>query len=129
MNRGCRRPALTSVSQLLAWLAGLKDNLKLLRSTLCINPHLQQHITLFPLGLSSKNDTCWVVSDNNNVGDGFTMCGHNTSAEAQAAAQPGYSVRSSMLVRRLDDLLQEDVKVGQYMWFGIFYILYDLCLK
>lgn len=92
--------------------AGLADNVRLIQASLCTNPVLQHQVTFFPLGLSAKNDTCWVIAGTGNLGDGFTMCGHNSSEQAQKAAQEGYTVRSSMMVRRLDDLVQEDIKVG-----------------
>lgn len=66
--------------------AGLADNVRLVRASLCINPMLQHQVTLFPVGLSHKNDTCWLASGDTNVGDGFTMCGYNTSEQAQKAA-------------------------------------------
>lgn len=93
--------------------AGLEDNIKLLKGSLCANPQLGASVTVFPLGLSSKNDTCFVVSGEGNVGDGFTKCGVQTAEEALAGFQQGYLLRGRMLVRRLDDLVQETVHVSK----------------
>lgn len=93
-------------------LTGLQDNIKLLTGSLCANPGLAPFLTLFPFGLSSANDTCFVVAGDGNLGDGFTKCGVQTAPEALAVFPKGYVIRGRMLVRRLHDIVQETVHVS-----------------
>jgi hypothetical protein len=84
----------------------------MLKGSLCANPELSAYVTLFPFGLSNKNDTCFVIAGDGNLGDGFTKCGVQTEKQALATFDKGYLVRGRMLVHRLDDMVQEPVHVS-----------------
>ncbi len=90
----------------------MPDNVALIHASMCANPQLAPSITLFPLGLGPDNTTCWVVAGDGNKGDGFAKCGPQTAQEAESFFSEGYHARGNMLVRKLDDLMHEDVKVG-----------------
>jgi hypothetical protein len=58
-------------------------NQVLLRRSLCDNPHLMQHITLFATGLGDDIKDCAVVSSTANAGNGNVLC----TVDVQAAMQ------------------------------------------
>jgi hypothetical protein len=47
-------------------------------------PLRADRVTLYPIGLGSRNDSCFIVSEDINVGDGVTTCGVSTPEEARA---------------------------------------------
>jgi len=79
----------------------LPQNLELLAATACKNPALAQRVKIHPTGLGAQHDHCVFISDNNNVGDGWTQCG-----AAADAVKDGYQVRGEFEVQRLDDELE-----------------------
>lgn len=88
---------------------GMPSNVALLRHSLCANPNLSSRVALYGTGLGPQSSTCWVISDNGNVGDGHTVC--DEAEVKQRTTNTGYSVRGEMSVRRLDTILAEDVQV------------------
>lgn len=89
----------------------MQNNVALLRSSVCANPQFSTCITVYPVGLSSENTTCWVISEDINLGDGHIRCGIDTIEVLMTTFASNYKARGSMLVRKLEDLVQEDVKV------------------
>jgi len=78
----------------------LSKNLELFRATLCRNPHLKEKITLHAIGLGPKKEHCSFVSDPNNRGDGWTICGDRPHPAK-------YKEREGFDVHRLDDVLSQ----------------------
>ncbi|WIA23238.1 hypothetical protein OEZ85_000010 [Tetradesmus obliquus] len=88
---------------------GMPSNIALLRHSLCANPHLRNRVGLFGTGLGAEADTCYVVSDHINVGDGHTVCGEEQVRKR--TDNTGYTIRGKTSVRRLDSILSEDIQV------------------
>ncbi|WIA43697.1 hypothetical protein OEZ86_010128 [Tetradesmus obliquus] len=88
---------------------GMPSNIALLRHSLCANPHLRNRVGLFGTGLGAEADTCYVVSDHINVGDGHTVCGEEQVR--RRTDNTGYTIRGKTSVRRLDSILSEDIQV------------------
>ncbi|MEW5314348.1 MAG: hypothetical protein WDW38_005856 [Sanguina aurantia] len=90
---------------------GMRSNINLIRSSLCRNASYLERVTLYPFGLGAKPDVCYIFSDDDNKGDGITLCGKANEAEAVKALHGTYNLRGVMAVRKLDDVLDRDVKV------------------
>ncbi|WIA33898.1 hypothetical protein OEZ86_006997 [Tetradesmus obliquus] len=70
---------------------GMPSNIAMLRHSLCVNPHLAERVALFGTSLGPASDTCAVISDQNNVGDGHTVCG--AKEFKRRTIDTGYTVR------------------------------------
>lgn len=46
-----------------------------MHTTLCENPELAEHVTLFPYGLGESEQDCWMWNLPKNIGDGKIFCG------------------------------------------------------
>jgi len=75
---------------------------KSLRDPVNIQNGISERIKLFPYGLGSKEETCYIISGINNFGDGTTFC---VDDEKDLAKKTGYIIRGRVSVRRLDDLV------------------------
>ena len=53
---------------------GMEENIKILRASLCDNPNLSQLVTFFPVGLGASKQTCNILIDKQNRGDGVVQC-------------------------------------------------------
>lgn len=85
-------------------------NVDLLKASICANVATRKNVQLYPYALGLKEQKCVVISDTKNQGDGHTRCGNRAEDLAGFKAQ-GYEVRGEMNIRRLDDLLQGDIRV------------------
>uniref|UniRef100_A0A383V9J7 Methyltransferase FkbM domain-containing protein n=1 Tax=Tetradesmus obliquus TaxID=3088 RepID=A0A383V9J7_TETOB len=88
---------------------GMPTNIALLRHSLCVNPRLAERVALFGTGLGSATDSCAIISDHINVGDGHTVCGADEIK--RRTTDTGYTVRGEMSIRRLDSIIAEDIQV------------------
>lgn len=86
---------------------GMKQNLLLLRSSICRNK-LSETVTLVGVALGNSTGLCYTLSQTSNRGDGITACDEKTKQQLLAE---GCELRGHTLVRRMDDLWQEDVDV------------------
>ncbi|PNH12343.1 hypothetical protein TSOC_000756, partial [Tetrabaena socialis] len=85
---------------------GMATNVALVRSSVCASPGLGDRLRLYAFGLGAADDTCYLFSGTTNRGDGITMCGVASEAEATAKVPPGYALRGRLPIHRLDSLLQ-----------------------
>ncbi len=53
--------------------AAMPENQAIIYSSICANPHLAPFITLMPTALGAKNDTCFVIAEDINMGDGIIV--------------------------------------------------------
>ncbi|WIA23250.1 hypothetical protein OEZ85_000021 [Tetradesmus obliquus] len=88
---------------------GMPTNIALLRHSLCANPRLAESVALFGTGLGPAADTCAIISDQINIGDGHTVCG--AEEIKRRTTNTGYTVRGEMSIRRMDSIIAEDVQV------------------
>ena len=72
---------------------------KSLRDPVNIQNGISERIKFFPYGLGSKEETCYILSHDDNFGDGGTYCVDNESD------LPDSKIRGRVSVRRLDDLV------------------------
>eukprot|EP00877_Chromochloris_zofingiensis_P011608 jgi/Chrzof1/6700/Cz19g06040.t1 len=89
-------------------------NQRLLRNTLCANPWLHARIALFATGLGDRNGLCYMLSSASNQGDGITECDKeelNHDLENHIKKNETYKVHGFISIRRLDDVIMEDVQV------------------
>eukprot|EP00560_Eucampia_antarctica_P007374 CAMPEP_0197827868 /NCGR_PEP_ID=MMETSP1437-20131217/4557_1 /TAXON_ID=49252 ORGANISM="Eucampia antarctica, Strain CCMP1452" /NCGR_SAMPLE_ID=MMETSP1437 /ASSEMBLY_ACC=CAM_ASM_001096 /LENGTH=402 /DNA_ID=CAMNT_0043428877 /DNA_START=144 /DNA_END=1352 /DNA_ORIENTATION=+ len=83
----------------------MEENIRLLKKTLNnivnIESGVSGRITLYEHGLGTKEETCFLYSDNHNFGDGHVKCVElgNLVIPAQ------YTTRGSIRVKRLDDVI------------------------
>ncbi len=90
----------------------MRSNQQLIRSSICHSAAaLAPRLLMHPFGLGAARGHCHVFSDEDNRGDGITMCGMNSTAEAAAKVPKGYALRGRMDVERLSDVVQRDVQV------------------
>ncbi len=68
---------------------------------------ISQRVELFPYALGPKEQSCFIVSDNINEGDGHTLCG---DTESDIHVEPNYSVRGKIVTKRLDDIASTEGK-------------------
>ena len=54
-------------------------NRALFKASLCANPDVVERIDLHENGLGDANQHCYLVSPNNNIGDGYVSCGNDTN--------------------------------------------------
>jgi len=84
----------------------MEENIKLLKKTLNrtvnIDSGVSARITLYEYGLGKKEETCFIFSDNFNVGDGHVKCVEN---EVDLEMQANYTVRGRVPIKRLDDVI------------------------
>ncbi|GFH46398.1 hypothetical protein CTEN210_02872 [Chaetoceros tenuissimus] len=67
-----------------------------------IDNGVSDRVTLYEHGLGVKEETCFLYSDDGNVGDGHIKC---VASEEDLSIQKGYSIRQKVIVKRLDDVL------------------------
>lgn len=83
------------------------ENAKLLKSTLNntmnVEKGISKRITFYEHGLGAKEETCFLYSDNLNVGDGHVMC---VEKESDLKIPANYTVRERVLVKPLDKILK-----------------------
>ena len=60
-------------------------------------------------GLSDKKQTCFVISDDNNLGDGQLACQSDDTFQKTYTPPTGYSIRDTLDLVRLDSLVDEDI--------------------
>ena len=63
---------------------------------------VSDRITLYPYGLGVKKETCYLYSDNLNVGDGHVNC---VKHESEVHLKENYDIRGKIEVKRLDDII------------------------
>lgn len=84
----------------------MEDNLVLLKHSLSlvgnVESGISQRITLYEHGLGTKDDMCFLYSDNGNVGDGHVKC---VDHENDLNMEENYSVRGRVPIKRLDDVI------------------------
>ena len=91
---------------------GMATNQQLIRSSLCLNQKkVMPNVVLYPVALGPKREKCFTFSGVINRGDGVTMCGMRDEEEARRKVPAEYELRGSMQQFRLDDLLDEEVKL------------------
>lgn len=85
----------------------MQENIDLIKSSLQqqenIDSGVSGRITLYEHGLGAKDDTCFLYSDNGNVGDGHVKC---VEKESDLNMEDNYAVRGRVIVKRLDDVIQ-----------------------
>ncbi|PNH12353.1 hypothetical protein TSOC_000719, partial [Tetrabaena socialis] len=84
---------------------GMATNVALVRASVCASPGLSDRLRLYAFGLGATDDTCYLFSDVNNRGDGITLCGVASEAEAAAKVRRGYALRGRLPIHRLDAVL------------------------
>ncbi|KAI8465888.1 MAG: S-adenosyl-L-methionine-dependent methyltransferase [Monoraphidium minutum] len=91
----------------------MSENALLVRTTLCENPKLMEHVSLFATGLGTKRSTCHMISGDGNVGDGFSICDRDPQEDIKRHAKGGevYLLRGQMTTMRMDSLLDDDVQI------------------
>jgi len=82
----------------------MHTNIELIEASMCANPDLAQRITLNKFGLGAKDDHCNIISGDDNLGDGVSVCGD----AAKKPVQAGYHKRATIDIRRLDDVLAQE---------------------
>lgn len=91
---------------------GMAANQRLLRTALCLShPSIMQRMSLHAFGLGAAPTTCYLTASVHNRGDGIPICGAHNRSHAEQMVKPPYTLRGTMDVRRLDDVIQRDVKV------------------
>lgn len=83
----------------------MEENIRLLKKTLNNTVNIESgvsgRITLYEHGLGTKEETCFLYSDNHNFGDGHVKC-----VELGDLVMPAqYTIRGSVRVKRLDDVI------------------------
>lgn len=89
---------------------GLPDNIRMLKATLCANKEIKDLVKFYPIGLGMKNQRCDVVAQHWNRGNGNVLCGRNGLQHRTLETQD-YAYRGEMEIRRLDDIMDMDVRV------------------
>jgi FkbM family methyltransferase len=82
----------------------METNIAAIRYSLCANKHFINNVALIETGLGKEYQTCGLFSGNDNVGDGFVSCDANFDISLR-----NISKRQDLIVRRLDDLLDDSV--------------------
>ena len=59
--------------------------------------------------MSDKKKTCFVISDDNNLGDGQLACQSDDTFQKTYTPPTGYSIRDTLDLVRLDSLVDEDI--------------------
>jgi len=85
------------------------ENIELIQKSLKMPDNIKsgvsERITLFGHGLGMRDETCFVYSDNINVGDGHVKC---VEQESDVKMKDGYSLYGSVPVKRLDDVVKAE---------------------
>lgn len=89
---------------------GMPQNVELMKATVCASEEGRGNVLLYPYGLGTSIRTCMVISDKSNQGDGFTLCGKDVT-EQRSRFSGDYSIRGTMEMRRLDEIMDMDVRV------------------
>jgi FkbM family methyltransferase len=87
----------------------METNIAAIRHSLCANTQMINSVALIETGLGNEFQTCGLYSGNNNLGDGFVNCDPNFNVDAAALAKRNLAKRQDLIVRRLDDLLDQSV--------------------
>jgi FkbM family methyltransferase len=84
----------------------MQENIQMLKRTLerkvNVESGISKRIKLFEHGLGSKDEICFIYSDDNNVGDGHVMCAPN---ENDLNIPANYTIHGRVPVKRLDDVI------------------------
>jgi len=84
----------------------MKENVERFQSTLKkkmnVEKGISDKIKLYTHGLGVKDETCYLYSDDLNVGDGHTKC---VEKESDLDIPANYTLREKVEVRKLDDVL------------------------
>jgi FkbM family methyltransferase len=84
----------------------MQENIKLLKSTLKkkmnVENGISDRITLYEHGLGAKEETCFLYSDDTNIGDGHVKC---VEKESDLKMQANYTLRERVPLKRLDDVI------------------------
>ena len=87
----------------------MESNIKLFKNTLRLKKNIESgissRITLYEHGLGTKDETCFVYSDNENIGDGHIQC---VEQESDLKMKANYSVRGRVPLKRLDDVVNTE---------------------
>ena len=78
----------------------MPSNQKLLTLSRCANGMTEQEIKIYPVGLGAKSETCKMVSESTNQGDGMMLCGKDFNG----TMRKNFVVRGTVNIERLDDL-------------------------
>jgi len=82
----------------------MQENIELFKKTLHLEENVKSgvsdRITLYEYGLGAQEETCFVYSDDKNVGDGHIQC---VEQESDVKLKANYSVRGRVPLKRLDD--------------------------
>ena len=85
----------------------MEENIQLIKKSLELKENIDSgvsdRITLYPYGLGIKEETCYLYSDNLNVGDGHVNC---VEHESEVHLQENYSIHGKIDVKRLDDIIK-----------------------
>jgi FkbM family methyltransferase len=94
-------------------------NQLILQATICSNKDLASNITLHAHGLGDQETSCHIFSPKVNMGNGHSDCISKTEEEAKdkiakaptsVHAVGGYEYRGKMMIKRLDSIINSDVK-------------------
>jgi len=84
----------------------MQENIELFKQTLHLEENVKSgvsdRITLYEYGLGAQEATCFVYSDDKNVGDGHIQC---VEQESDVKLKANYSVRGRVPLKRLDDVV------------------------
>ena len=84
----------------------MKENIALFKRSLNkkLNKEngISDRITFYEHGLGVKNETCYLYSDNENVGDGHVKC---VASEEEVHVPANYTLRETVPLKRLDDVI------------------------
>lgn len=92
----------------------MQTNANMIRNTLCRNPQLKNKVELHEVALGQKDQKCYIWSFDINTGDGSIYCGEGLDSLKKFLVNNtigSYTVKGEMQMRRLDDMLDEDIKV------------------
>ena len=85
-----------------------ESNVKLMRLSLCLNPSLSDHLTIYHTGLDIKSKSCEMWQQPQvNLGDTHSICDGEFTAESirQSFKKNGYQKVGVMTTKSLDDMV------------------------
>ncbi len=86
----------------------MEENLQILKHSLNLPSNIKNgirdRVTLYEHGLGEKDESCFIFSDNGNVGDGHVQCVPNV---IDLKMKENYFVRGMVTIKRLDDAIPD----------------------
>jgi FkbM family methyltransferase len=91
---------------------GMEENIKILRANLCDNPNLASLVTFFPVGLGAGKQTCKIMINKYNRGDGVVRC-PGLGNQHQQQVQPSWNqtIVGELKLHPLDSFIKQPVQV------------------